>query len=248
MKNKIIFVIGMLVIVLFLIYVVSLTNTNQTPTESVKSKQDSQAYINKDKPTAIYIEGNQKPVLTIEDLPKEFPPDVHHMEGATPRDGGRFYLASLSPDGQRIAFSCGGGHEWVGVFELSSKKLHFEGWFFDTHVDQILWSPNSKYLAFTIGAPISEYYVIYIVGFKEKSGEPHITNSWDSGMDNIVSVSNIRWIKDGESMQFEVQRYEIKNNEIVKMESESVQTITLKAVKEKEESVKEPPKKVKTTN
>jgi len=245
MKNKIFFVVGMLFMVLVLIYVVSLTNTNQSSTEGVKSKQAPKAYINKEKPTAIYIEGNPKPVLTIEDLPKEFPSHVHHMEGATPRHGSRFILASLSPDGERLAFSCGVVHEWVGVFETKSKKLHVITWLFDTPIDQILWSPDSRYFAYAFTAPSGETNVI-IVAFQEQTEEPYVSNSWGSGVESSVIISNLQWSDYDKILQFDMQQFHIENGKII-TEKETLQTIALKAVKEKEE-VKEPPKKVKRTN
>ncbi|OGC77559.1 MAG: hypothetical protein A2145_01085 [candidate division Zixibacteria bacterium RBG_16_40_9] len=243
MKNKIFLVVGMLFIVLVLIYVVSLTNTNQTSTEGIKVKEAPKAYINKEKPTAIFIQGNPEPVLRIEDLPKEFPAHIEHLEGARFPDT-RFGVAAISPNAQRIAFSCGAGHTWVGIFELSSKKVLVFTWLFETTIDQILWSPNSKYFTYTLYAP-SGALVVGIVGLKERTAEPYLTNHWSLGIDKSVLITNLRWIDNGESLQFEIQRSEIRNNEIVKVENEPAKTITLKAVKETEEEVKEPPKKVK---
>ncbi|OGC77558.1 MAG: hypothetical protein A2145_01080 [candidate division Zixibacteria bacterium RBG_16_40_9] len=237
MKNKIFLVVGMLLIVLVLIYVVSLTNTNQSSTEGVKSKEAPKAYINKEKPTAIYIEGKSEPVLRIEDLPKEFPPHIKHPEGARFPDT-KFIMAELSSGGRKIAFS-GGYHEWVGVYELSSKKIHVIDWFFDTHIDQILWSPNSQFFAFTYGSPSDERRVD-IIGFMEKTNEPYNTNFWSSGVGNPVLISNLKWSMADTSLQFDTRKFEMKN--------EPAMTITLKAIKETEEEVKEPPKKVKRTN
>jgi len=244
MKNKIIFVVGMLVLVLVLIYVVSLTNTNQSSTEGVKVKEAPQAYINKEKPTAIYIEGNPEPVLRIEDLPKEFPSHIHHMQGATPRDGGRFYLASFSLDGQRIAFSCGGGHEWVGVFELASKKLSFITWLFDIHVDHVIWSSNSRYFAYTYTALNGED-VVNIVGWREKTAEPYISNHWRSGTDTPITPFDFSWTADGESLQFQIPNYEIIGKEKIKIDTLHSQLVTMNAVKQTEEALKESPQKVK---
>jgi len=237
MKNKIIFVVGMLVMVLVLIYVVSLTNTNQSPTEGIKVKETPKAYVNKDKPTAIFIEGNPEPVLKIEDLPKEFPSHIKHPEGARFPDS-RFILAELSPDGQKISFSSG-YHEWVGVYDRNGKKIHVLDWFFDTHIEQILWSPNSQYFAFTYGSPSDECRV-EIVGFKVKTNEPYYTNSWSSGIGNPVLISNVEWSTDGTTLQFDTRKFG--------MQEDSVKTISIKAFQEKEETVQEPPKKVKRTN
>lgn len=205
-------------------------------TEKVKEKAAPKAYIKEDQPTAIYIEGNLAPVLKIEDLPKQFPPHIQHPEGARFPDT-RFNLASLSPDAQRIAFSCGLVHNWVGLYELNSKKIDVITWLFDTPIDQILWSPNSKYFAFTFGAP-SGACIVEIIGFKQKNKEPYRTNIWSSGIRNPVFISDLRWSKDGESLQFEIQQYEIR-----KIKKEQVKTITLKAIEK--ETVKEAPKKEK---
>ncbi len=234
MKNKIIFVVGILFIVLVLIYVVSLTNTNQTPTEAVKTKEAPQAYINKDKPTAIYIEGNPKPVLKIEDLPKEFPPHIQHFEGDRFPDS-KFIMAELSPDGRKIAFSCG-YHEWVGVYDLNGKKIHVLDWFFDTHIDQILWSPNSQLFAFTYGTPSDECRV-EIVSFKGKTNEPYYSNSWSSGVGNPVLISNLNWLMADTSLQFDTRKFGMPNEPAV--------TVSIKAIKEETEKETSPQKKVK---
>lgn len=215
--------------------------SNLIVTEKVKEKVTPEAYIKKDEPTAIYIEGNPEPVLRIEDLPKQFPPHIQHPEGARFPDT-RFNLASLSPDAQRIAFSCGAVHNWVGLYELKSKKIHVVTWLFDTPIDEILWSSNSKYFAYTFGPP-SGGRVVAITAFYEKTQEPYMSNSWFSGIRNPVLISDLRWSKDGESLQFETQKYEIKNLKIKIIEDEQAKTITLKAIGE--ETVKEAPKKEK---
>jgi len=234
MKKKITFIASFVVVVLALIYVVSLTNTNEQATEADKQKAAPKALINKDRPTAIYIEGNPEPVLRIEDLPKEFPPHIQHPEGARLPDS-KFIIAELSSDGQKIAFSCG-YHEWVGVCELSSKKIHVIDWFFDTHIDQILWSPNSQYFAFTYGSPSDECRVD-IIGFREKTNESYYTNYWSSGVGNPVLISNLKWSTDVTTLQFDIRKFGMPN--------EPAKTITLKTVKETQGEVKEPPKKVK---
>ncbi len=215
--------------------------SNLIVTEKVKEKVTPEAYIKKDEPTAIYIEGNPDPVLKIEDLPKQFPPHIQHPKGARFPDT-RFNLVSLSPDAQRIAFSCGLVHNWVGLYELNSKKIDVITWLFDTPIDQILWSPNSKHFAFTFGAP-SGACIVEIIGFKQKNKEPYRTNIWSSGIRNPVLISDLRWSKDGESLQFETQKYEIKNLKIKIIEDEQAKTITLKAIEK--ETMKEAPKKEK---
>jgi len=241
MKKNLIYLICLILLALAVIYGVSQTNSNPPANEEVKKEATPTAYINKDKSIAIYLQGRSEPVLRIEDLPREFPPHIRHPEGARFPDT-QFDLVSLSPDGQRIAFSCGLGHTWLGLFELTIRKLDVITWLFDTSIDQILWSPNSKYFTYTYWAPSGEYDVV-IVGLREKTAEPYITNDWSSGIDNPVMISGLRWSNDGESVQFETQKYEIKELKRVKMENEPVNTVTLKV--NKEEAVKKTPKKVK---
>lgn len=243
MRKKINSIILLLILFIYLTFLSGSAQicSNLIVTEKVKEKVTPKAYIKKDQPTAIYLEGKAEPVLRIKDLPKQFPPHIRHPEGARFPDT-RFNLVSLSPDAQRIAFSCGAVHNWVGVYELERRKIHVITWMFETWVDHILWSPNSQYFAFTYCYP-SEECRVEIMGLREKTAEPYRTNSWSSGIRNPVLISDLRWSEDGESLQFETQKYEIKNLKIKIIEDEQAKTITLKAIEK--ETVKETPKKEK---
>ena len=251
MKRNLIYLVCFIVLVSIVICGISLTNSNLPATEEVKEKATPNVYIKEDKPTAIYIQGNAEPVLRIEDLPKEFPPHVQHPEGARFPDT-RFNLASLSPDGQRIAFSCGEVHTWVGLFELKNKKIHVINWLFDTSIDQILCSPNSQYFAYTYNVPSGQRNVM-IIGFKQKTKEPYFSNRWSSVEDeDIISgrkkidcllINNLEWSKDGQNIQFEIQKCETRGLELIKKENEPMETIILKAIKG--EAMKETLKKEK---
>ena len=234
MMRNIVYVGSLVVLGLVVIYGISLTNSDPTITKVVKEKATPEAYIKTDQPTAIYIEGNPEPILRIEDLPKEFPPHIKHPEGARFPDT-KFNLASLSPDAQKIAFSCGAVHNWLGVYELETKEVHVITWMFETFVDQILWSSNSNYFAFTFCFP-SEECQVKIVGFRYKTGEPYITSSWTSGIRNPVSIYDLRWSKDSEVLQFDIGKFGIK-----KIDQEQVRIVTLKAIDE--EKAKETIKK-----
>jgi len=239
MKKNLIYIGIFIVIALVVIYGVSLTNSDPTETKVVKEKTTPKAYIKKDQPTAIYIEGNPEPVLRIEDLLKEFPPHIKHVEGA-PFPDNRFNLASLSPDRQRIAFTCGYIHEWVGVCELESKKVHVITWLFDTHVKQILWSPNSKYFALRYVPPRGDH-IVEIIGFRERTSEPYFTMSWSSIEDEhiysrlempvCILIDHLEWSKDSETISFEIQKCKIEGLKLIKMEHAPTETIILNAIK-----------------
>ncbi|MGB2697457.1 MAG: hypothetical protein WBD28_06305, partial [Candidatus Zixiibacteriota bacterium] len=209
------------VLVVVLILEISFIHAGRIVTIENEKKATPEAYIKKDQPTAIYIEGNPEPVLRIEDLPKEFPPHIQHPEGARLSDT-KFNLAFLSLDAQKIAFSCGYIHEWIGVYELESKKVHVIDWLFDTPVDHILWSPNSQYFVYTLCGP-SENCEVNIIGFKERTTEPYRTSSWHSGVGNSVSIYDLRWSENSETLQFDIGKYGIK-----KTEQEQVKSVTLK--------------------
>ena len=226
MKRNIIYFGFLIILVLVTLCVVSFSNSNQKKTEGVIEKVVPEAYIKKDQPTAIYIEGNPEPVLRIEDLPTEFPPHIQHPEGARFPDT-KFNLASLSSDGQRIAFSCGVVHNWVGVYELKSKKVHVITWVFDTPIDQILWSPNSQFFVYTLCGS-SGNCEVNIIGFKERTAEPYRTNSWHSGVGNPVSFYDLRWSENSEIVYFDMGKYGIK-----KSDQEQVKSITLKLTRAK---------------
>jgi hypothetical protein len=249
MKRKAI-CLGFFVIVL-VVCTVSFSNSSQKKTEGVKEKVAPQAYIKKDQPTSIYIKGKADPVLRIEDLPKEFPDHIQHPEGIG-LISKEFKLASLSPDAKIIAFVCGTVHEWVGVYELESKKVHVFTWLFDTHVKQILWSPNSKYFAYTYVPPRGDN-IVSITGFRERTSEPCLTMHWSSIEDEhiysglempvCILIEHLEWSKDSENISFEIHKCKIEGLKLIKIEDAPVDTIFLNAIKE--ESVKKTPKKKK---
>ncbi|HEX9916184.1 MAG TPA: hypothetical protein VGB16_00450 [candidate division Zixibacteria bacterium] len=247
MYRKISYLGSVIVLASIVICMILFTDCSYTATKKVKEKITPRAYIKEDQSTAVYIDGNSKPILRIEDLPKEFPPHIHHPEGARFPDT-RFNLASLSPDGKKIVFSCGLVHNWVGLFGLKSKKIDVISWLFDSDIDQILWSPNSRHFAYTFVAPSGEF-VVETVSLRQKTQEPYISNWWgaikDGGFrwDENINIYDFQWSEDGESIQFTAQKSEIKDNKEVRMESEPEKIITLRAIKE--ETVKETPKKEK---
>jgi hypothetical protein len=255
MKKNIIYLGIFVVLLVVLILDISFVRAGRIETIGNEKKVTPEAYIKKDQLTAIYIEGNPEPVLRIEDLPKEFPPHIQHPEGARFPDN-RFNLASLSADGQRIAFTCGYIHEWVGVCELESKKVHVITWLFDTHVKQILWSPNSQYFAYMFVPPRGDH-VVAITSFKEKTGEPYLSNHWSSLDDSevydlkkpeCILMENLEWSTDNKTISFEIHKCKIEDLKLIKIEDALVDTITVKAVgegKAKERPKKEKEKKTK---
>lgn len=239
MKRNVIYFGFFVILILVILCGVSFSDSSQKKTEGDKEKVTPEAYIKKDQPTAIYIKENPEPVLRIEDLPKEFPPHIQHPEGARFPDT-EFNLASLSSDGQRIAFTCGGIHEWVGVYELESKTVHVITWLFDTHVKQILWSPNSKYFAYTFVPPRGDH-IVAIAGFKERTGEPYFANHWSS-LENYkvydfkepecILLENLEWSKDSKTVSFEIHKCKMENLKLIKIEDAPVDTIFLNAIEE----------------
>lgn len=240
MKRIIIYLGIFVVFAVFLIFEISFIHAGRIVTIENEEKVAQEAYINKDQPTAIYIKGNPEPLLRIEDLPKEFPAHIQHPEGARFPDT-RFNLAFLSPDAKRIAFSCGAVHNWVGVYELESKKVHVFTWLFDTHVKQILWSPNSKYFAYTYVPPRGDN-IVSITGFRERTSEPYLTMRWSSIEDEhiysglempvCILIEHLDWSKDSKTMSFEIHKCKIEGLKLIKIEEAPVDTITIKVTKE----------------
>jgi WD40 repeat protein len=232
MKSNVICFGFFIILVLVVACGVSFSHSSQTTTEDVKEKVAPEAYIKKDQPTAIYIEGKSEPVLRIENLPKEFPPHIQHPEGIG-LSSKEFKLASFSPDAQRIAFTTGVVHEWVGVYELESKKVHVITWLWDTSVDCILWSPNSKYFAYTFVPPRGDHVVV-ITSFKERTAEPYFSNHWSSLEDypECILIEDLEWSIDSKSIAFEIQKCKIEGLKLIKIEDAPVDTIILNAIEE----------------
>lgn len=240
MKRNFIYLGFFVILVLAVVCGVSFSNSYQETSEDVKEKVTPEAYIDKDQPTAIYLEGNPEPVLRIEDLPKEFPPHIQHPEGARFPDT-KFNLASLSSDGQRIAFTCGYIHEWIGVYELESKKVHVITWLFDNHVKQILWSPNSQHFVYTLCDLAGRHHVI-IIGFRQETEEPYRSNRWSSvevidrvsGLMRLecILIEDLEWSEDSKTISFEIHKCKMEDFKLVKVEDAPVDTIALNAIEE----------------
>ena len=251
MKRNAIYFGFFVILVLVILCVVTFSNSSQKKTEGAKEKVAPQAYIKKDQPTAIYIEGISEPVLRIEDLPKEFPDHIQHLEGA-PFPDNIFNLASLSSDGKRIAFTCGYIHEWIGVYELDSKKIHVITWLFDTHIKKILWSPNSQHFTYWFGDLSGRRHVI-IIGFRQETGEPYRSNRWNSvevidpvsGLKKLecILIEDLEWSEDSKTISYEIHKCKMEDLKLMKIEDAPVDTVTINVIKH--EPIKETPKKKK---
>ena len=166
-------------------------------------------------------DGSKVEILNVAALPKESKnPSGFALNNAP------FRFVALSPDKNKIAFSCGTGNEWSGIYDLNTKRIKQLSFFFDSSSGELFWSPNGKYIAEEYEGA-DGYYKIRIKDIesntniltidpsflekrKIKIGRESLTKNFKEGVDLIENpeIHFYKWGPDSKKVFFEISRVE----------------------------------------
>ncbi len=90
----------------------------------------------------------------------------------------KFNHFSVSPDDRWVAFGCGTNDQWVGVYNREQQYNKFIVFGIQTRFYDLLWSPDSKYLAYGFKGP-DKRMLIHLLEPPGKNDErPKPMNGW----------------------------------------------------------------------
>ncbi|MCC6962501.1 MAG: PD40 domain-containing protein [candidate division Zixibacteria bacterium] len=157
--------------------------------------------------TEIFVrsgENKRTVLLHVSDLADTVPMAFPHS--ADQRfDNQKFHHMAASPDGKWVAFVSGTDDQWLGVYNCEQQYDKFVVFGIQTRFYDLIWSPDSKYLAYGFKGPDQRLLIHLMEPQGKNDVRPKPMNGWQKLTQSNENLRLVGWKQAADtSFAFEV--------------------------------------------